>query len=79
MLEPVNSAFRIFKTDGHSLIGPTNVNDLFDLGSTQFTSDPRCYYDPTTNTATVVHNTEFPATPMLAVNRQAKMYRAPNT
>ena len=50
VLEPVNSAFRIFKTDGHSLIGPTNVNDLFDQGSTQFTSDPRCYYDPTTNT-----------------------------
>lgn len=50
VLEPVNSAFRIFKTDGHSLIGPTNVNDLFDQGSTQFTSDPRCYYDPATNT-----------------------------
>ncbi len=50
VLEPVNSAFRIFKTNGHSLIGPSNVNDLFDEGSTQFTSDPRCYYDPTTNT-----------------------------
>jgi hypothetical protein len=50
VLEPVNSAFRIFKTNGHSLIGPTNVNDLFDQGSTQFTSDPRCYYDATTNT-----------------------------
>ncbi len=50
VLEPVNSAFRIFKTNGHSVIGPTNVNDLFDQGSTQFTSDPRCYYDPTTNT-----------------------------
>ncbi len=50
VLEPVNSAYRIFKTDGTTLEGPTNVNDLFDLGSTQFTSDPRCYYDPTTNT-----------------------------
>ena len=50
VLEPVNSAFRIFKTNGHSLVGPSNVNDLFDQGSTQFTSDPRCYYDPTTNT-----------------------------
>jgi hypothetical protein len=50
VLEPVNSAFRIFKTDGYSLIGPSNVNDLFDQGSTQFTSDPRCYYDPATNT-----------------------------
>jgi hypothetical protein len=50
VLEPVNSAYRIFKTNGKTLEGPTNVNDLFDLGSTQFTSDPRCYYDPTTNT-----------------------------
>jgi hypothetical protein len=50
VLEPVNSAFRIFSTSGKSLVGPSNVNDLFDQGSTQFTSDPRCYYDPTTNT-----------------------------
>jgi hypothetical protein len=50
VLEPVNSAYRIFNTNGKSLEGPTNVNDLFDLGSTQFTSDPRCYYDPTSNT-----------------------------
>jgi hypothetical protein len=50
VLEPVNSAFRIFKTNGHTLVGPSNVNDLFDQGSTQFTSDPRCYYDATTNT-----------------------------
>ncbi|HVC43109.1 MAG TPA: hypothetical protein VND54_14110 [Candidatus Saccharimonadales bacterium] len=50
VLEPVNSAFRIFKTNGQTLVGPSNVNDLFDQGSTQFTSDPRCYYDRTTNT-----------------------------
>ena len=50
VLEPVNSAFRIFRTDGHNLFGPANVNDLFDQGSTQFTSDPRCYYDAATNT-----------------------------
>jgi len=50
VLEPVNSAYRIFKTNGKTLEGPTNVNDLFDQGSTQFTSDPRCYYDPATNT-----------------------------
>ena len=50
VLEPVNSAYRIFRTNGKTLEGPTNVNDLFDQGSTQFTSDPRCYYDPTTNT-----------------------------
>jgi hypothetical protein len=50
VMEPVNSAYRIFKTNGKTLEGPINVNDLFDQGSTQFTSDPRCYYDPTTNT-----------------------------
>jgi hypothetical protein len=50
VLEPVNSAYRIFKTNGNTLEGPANVNDLFDQGSTQFTSDPRCYYDATTNT-----------------------------
>jgi hypothetical protein len=50
VLEAVNSAFRIYTTSGKNLVGPSNVNDLFDEGSTQFTSDPRCYYDPTTNT-----------------------------
>ncbi len=50
VLEPVNSAYRIFTTNGKPIEGPTNVNDLFDQGSTQFTSDPRCYYDATTNT-----------------------------
>jgi hypothetical protein len=50
VLEAVNSAFRIYTTSGKTLVGPSNVNDLFDQGSTQFTSDPRCYYDPTTNT-----------------------------
>jgi hypothetical protein len=50
VLEAVNSAFRIYTTSGKTLVGPSNVNDLFDEGSTQFTSDPRCYYDPTTHT-----------------------------
>jgi hypothetical protein len=50
VLEPVNSAYRIFNASGRTLVGPTNVNDLFDQGAAQFTSDPRCYYDPTTNT-----------------------------
>ena len=50
VLEPVNSAYRIFDTSGHTLAGPFNVNDLYAEGGTQFTSDPRCYYDATTNT-----------------------------
>lgn len=50
VLEPVNSAYRYFNTKGQTLAGPFNVNDLFNEGSLQFTSDPRCYYDKTTNT-----------------------------
>jgi hypothetical protein len=50
VVEPVNSAFRIFNTSGNTLAGPSNVNDLYNEGALQFTSDPRCYYDATTNT-----------------------------
>src|ERR1700694_4570066 len=50
VLEPVNSAYRIYRTNGTSIAGPFNINDLFGLGGFEFTSDPRCYYDPTTNT-----------------------------
>ncbi len=50
LLEPVNSAFRIYRTDGTSLAGPTNVNAIFGDGFRQFTTDPRCHYDPATGT-----------------------------
>jgi hypothetical protein len=50
VLEAVNSAFTIFRPNGTVVRGPFNVNDLFNEGSLEFTSDPRCYYDPTTNT-----------------------------
>ncbi len=50
VLEPVNSAYRIFRTDGTSVRGPFNVNDLFNEGGKEFTSDPRCWYDPPTHT-----------------------------
>jgi hypothetical protein len=49
VLEPVNSAYRIFTPDGRTVRGPFNVNDLFDEGAAEFTSDPRCYYDKTTD------------------------------
>ncbi len=49
VLEPVNSAYRIYKTNGASIRGPFNVNDLFNEGAKEFTSDPRCWYDPTTH------------------------------
>jgi hypothetical protein len=50
VLEPVNSAYRIYGTNGRELAGPFNVNDLFNEGRAEYTSDPRCYFDVTTNT-----------------------------
>lgn len=50
VVEPVNSAYTIYTRDGAVITGPFNVNVLFDEGLTAFTSDPRCYFDPTTNT-----------------------------
>ena len=50
VLEPVNSAYTIYRTNGKAIAGPFNVNDLFHRGGLEFTSDPRCYYDGTTNT-----------------------------
>ena len=50
VVEMVNSAFRIFDTKGRTLAGPTNVNEPFHDGFAQFTSDPRCHYDPSTKT-----------------------------
>ena len=49
VLEPVNSAYRIYRTDGSTVVGPFNVNDIFNVGAAEFTSDPRCYYDATVN------------------------------
>jgi len=49
VLEPVNSAYRIYDTKGNTLRGPFNVNELFNEGGKEFTSDPRCWYDPTTH------------------------------
>ncbi len=50
VVEPVNSAYRIFRPDGTTIAGPFNVNRLFNDGFKQFTSDPRCFFDKTTNT-----------------------------
>src|SRR5689334_8102421 len=50
VLEPVNSAYRIFRTNGKSIRGPFNINDLYNVGGKEFTSDPRCWYDPATTT-----------------------------
>jgi hypothetical protein len=50
VLEAVNSAYRVYKTSGTSLRGPFNINDLFNVGGQEFTSDPRCWYDTSTQT-----------------------------
>jgi hypothetical protein len=50
VLEAVNSAYRIYRPNGTSVRGPFNVNDLFNEGAAEFTTDPRCYFDPGTNT-----------------------------
>jgi hypothetical protein len=50
VLEAVNSAYSIYSTTGKSLRGPFNINDLFNVGGKEFTSDPRCWFDPATQT-----------------------------
>ena len=49
-MDMVNSAYTIYQSNGGVVSGPFNVNGPFDEGLSEFTSDPRCYYDPTTNT-----------------------------
>ena len=50
VVEPVNSAFTIYRPNGSLVSGPLNVNVLFSEGLTEFTSDPRCYFDKATHT-----------------------------
>jgi hypothetical protein len=50
VIEAVNSAYRVERTDGTVLVGPLNVNDLFHVGGDEYTSDPRCYFDASTHT-----------------------------
>jgi hypothetical protein len=72
VLEAVNSAYRIYRTTGTSLRGPFNINDLFNVGGKEFTSDPRCWFDPSTQTwfATVVFlNDSFTASSLLIAVR----------
>ena len=45
VVETVNSAYTVYDTHGTRCAGPFNVNGPFDEGLTEFTSDPRCYFD----------------------------------
>jgi hypothetical protein len=50
VLEMVNSAYTVYRSDGSVVTGPFNVNGPFNEGLTEFTSDPRCYFDAATHT-----------------------------
>lgn len=50
IVEPVNSAYSVYRENGHLVAGPFNVNDLFGEGPTEFTTDPRCFFDKATHT-----------------------------
>jgi hypothetical protein len=50
VIEAVNSAYRFYRTNGPALRGPFNINDLFNVGGKEFTSDPRCWFDKATQT-----------------------------
>jgi hypothetical protein len=72
VLEAVNSAYSIYSTTGKSLRGPFNINDLFNVGGKEFTSDPRCWFDPATQTwfATILFlNDSFTAGSLLIAVR----------
>jgi hypothetical protein len=49
VLDAVNSAYTVYTTAGAVVVGPYNVNDLFNEGGYEFTSDPRCFYDAASN------------------------------
>jgi hypothetical protein len=50
VVEMVNSAYTVYRTNGTKVAGPFNINGPFDEGLIEFTSDPRCQYDASTNT-----------------------------
>jgi hypothetical protein len=71
VLEPVNSAYNVYRTNGKFLRGPFNVNNLFNVGGKEFTSDPRCWFDKSTQTwfATdlFINDTSTASTELIAV------------
>ncbi|MEA2429163.1 MAG: hypothetical protein QOF37_2791, partial [Thermoleophilaceae bacterium] len=50
VVEMTNSAYTVYRPNGSKVTGPFNVNGPFDEGLIEFTSDPRCHYDPATHT-----------------------------
>jgi hypothetical protein len=72
VVEMVNSAYTVFDTSGKAIAGPFNINGPFNVGLTEFTSDPRCYYDVATKTwfATIlqINKEETASSILVAVN-----------
>jgi hypothetical protein len=72
VVESVNSAYTIYRTNGSVVVGPFNVNLLFKEGPKEFTSDPRCYFDKSTHTwfaiILFINSTNTGARTDLAVN-----------
>ena len=83
VLEPVNSAYTFYRTNGSVVAGPFNVNVLFGDGLTQFTSDPRCYYDPAANrwiaTILFIADDNLSARTDSAVSRWMRISGGPST
>ena len=49
VMEAINLAGAVYDATSHKLVsGPVYLNDFFGVSPTDFTSDPRCYYDPPT-------------------------------
>jgi hypothetical protein len=72
VVDMVNSAYRVYDTKGATIAGPFNINKPFRDGFKEYTSDPRCYFDASTNTwfATILFlNDPFTASRLdIAVN-----------
>jgi hypothetical protein len=72
VVEMVNSAYTVYDASGRTLAGPFNVNGPFNEGLTEFTSDPRCYFDAATNTwfavVLAINPTETASSLDIAVN-----------
>jgi hypothetical protein len=48
-MEAINLAASVYDATSHKILaGPIYLNDFFGVAPTDFTSDPRCYYDPPT-------------------------------
>ncbi len=49
VLEAINVAASVYDATSHKVLaGPVYLNNFFGVAATDFTSDPRCYYDPST-------------------------------